>query len=80
MYLAESRSGGVRAPKLDFGRQVFTAGVADPNRWSNHAWATDVGVNWYLNFYTKLYLDWQHSEFGDPVVTGSPSKVIFLLD
>jgi phosphate-selective porin OprO and OprP len=49
-------------------KEVFTAGFADPNLWSNHAWATDTGFNWYLNFYTKFALDWQHSEFGNPVV------------
>ena len=57
-----------RFSTLDFSKEVFTAGFADPNLWSNHAWATDVGLNWYLNFYTKVYLDWQHSEFGSPVL------------
>jgi len=57
-----------RFSTLDFSREVFTAGFADPNAWSNHAWATDVGFNWYLNFYTRVFLDWQHSEFGNPVV------------
>ena len=67
--------------RSNFGREVFTAGFADPNLWSNHAWATDVGLNWYLNFYTKLYLDWQHSEFGSPVVIGpdrfGPTRDLF---
>ncbi len=62
-----------RFAELDFSRQVFTAGFADPNLWSNHAWTTDVGLNWYLNFYTRVFLDWQHSEFGNPVVIG-PNK------
>ncbi len=57
-----------RYSELDFSKEIFTAGFADPNLWSNHAWATDVGVNWYLNFYTRVFLDWQHSEFGNPVV------------
>ena len=57
-----------RFSALDLSKEVFTAGFADPNLWSNHAWATDVGVNWYLNFYTRVFLDWQHSEFGNPVV------------
>ena len=62
-----------RFSSLEFGKEVFTAGFADPNLWSNHAWATDVGFNWYLNFYTRVFLDWQHSEFGSPVVI-APSK------
>ena len=62
-----------RFSTFDFSKDIFTAGLADPNLWSNHAWATDIGLNWYLNFYTKLYLDWQHSEFGSPVVI-APNK------
>ncbi len=62
-----------RFSSLEFGKEVFTAGFADPNLWSNHAWATDVGFNWYLNFYTRVFLDWQHSEFGSPVVI-APNK------
>ena len=65
------------------GKEIFTAGFSDPNLWSNHVWATDVGLNWYLNFYTKLYLDWQHSEFGSPVVIGpnqfGPTRDLFWL-
>ncbi len=58
---------------MDIGRNIFTSGFADPNLWTNHVWATDVGLNWYLNFYTRLYLDWQHSEFGNQVSVG-PSR------
>ncbi len=57
-----------RFSTLEFSKEIFTSGFADPNLWSNHAWATDVGFNWYLNFYTRVFLDWQHSEFGNPVV------------
>jgi phosphate-selective porin OprO/OprP len=57
-----------RFSALEFSKEVFTAGFADPNLWSNHAWTTDVGINWYLNFYTRVFLDWQRSEFGNPVV------------
>lgn len=72
-----------RFSTLDFSNDVFTAGFVDPNLWSNHAWATDIGLNWYLNFYTKVYLDWQHSEFGAPVVIGpnhfGPTRDLFWL-
>ncbi len=57
-----------RYSQLTLGSQVFTAGLADPNQWSNQARMTDVGVNWYLNEYVKLYFDWQHSTFGQPVI------------
>ena len=52
---------------LNIGKNIFTAGLADQNAWTNQASAIDVGVNWYLNFYTKIYLDWQHAAFGQPV-------------
>ncbi|HEX8202068.1 MAG TPA: porin [Isosphaeraceae bacterium] len=53
---------------LDVGRNVFTDGLADPALWSNRAYLTDLGVNWYWNQYIKVYFDWEHSEFGDPVL------------
>jgi phosphate-selective porin OprO/OprP len=59
-----------RISTLDLGRQVFNAGLADPNLWTNHAYAVDTGVNWYLNPYTKIYLDWQHAGFNNPVFNG----------
>lgn len=49
-------------------RQVFTDGLADPALWSNYAQLIDVGVNWYWTQYIKLYLGWQHTIFGSPVV------------
>ena len=57
-----------RYQHVDFGRNIFTAGFADPNLWTNHVWATDIGLNWYLNFYTKIMLDWQHSDVRQPGV------------
>ncbi|WP_168221699.1 OprO/OprP family phosphate-selective porin [Aquisphaera giovannonii] len=57
-----------RLSELTLSPNLFRAGFADPNLYTNHAWATDIGFNWYLNFYTRLFLDWQHSEFGQPVV------------
>ncbi len=62
-----------RYSQLGLGRQIFTGGFADPNQWTNNAYAIDTGVNWYLNYYTKVYFDWQHAGFANPVVTGNPS-------
>lgn len=53
---------------LNLGSQVFTSGLADPNLWSNRLYTTDLGVTWYLNSYAKIYLDWEHAEFGSPVL------------
>ena len=58
-----------RYSDLNVGKNVFSGGFADPNLWTNQAYAVDVGVNWYLNFYTKIYLDWQHVGYGNPVVS-----------
>lgn len=56
---------------LDLGRNVFTGGLADGNLWSNQCQTVDVGLNWYINFYTKVYLDWQYATFGNEVTRGN---------
>ena len=43
-------------------------------RWVHFTSAIDTGLNWYLNFYTKIYFDWQHAVFGDPVVNRPKGK------
>jgi phosphate-selective porin OprO/OprP len=58
---------------LELGNEVFAAGLADDRLWANRAWATDIGFNWYLNNYVKIYLDWQHSAFNQPV-TFAPGR------
>jgi len=59
-----------RFSALDLSNNVFTGGLADRNLWSNHAQAIDVGLNWYLNRYTKIYINYQRAIFGDPVFNG----------
>ncbi len=56
-----------RFSQLQLGRQVFTGGLADPNLWTNEAQMVDVGFNWYLNKFLKVYFDWEHAMFGNPV-------------
>ena len=56
-----------RFSELDVGRSVFTGGLADPNLWTNRAEMIDVGLNWYLNKFTKLYFDWERAFFAQPV-------------
>jgi phosphate-selective porin OprO/OprP len=53
---------------LDISSKVFSSGFADPNLWANRVWGTWVGVNWHLTQYIKMYFDWNHSEFGAPVL------------
>jgi phosphate-selective porin OprO and OprP len=55
-----------RYSELSLGKNVFTGGLADPNMWSNQAGMTDVGFNWYLNKFVKIYFDWEHVVFGQP--------------
>ena len=57
----------VRYSEMFLGRQVFTAGLADPNLWTNRVQMVDVGVNWYLNKFVKIYFDWEHAMFASPV-------------
>ena len=52
---------------LDVGREVFTNGLADARLWTNRLSVTDVGLNWHLTQYLKVYLDWQHGDYGSPV-------------
>ena len=59
-----------RFSELTLGRQVFTGGLADPNLWSAQAQMVDIGLNWYLNKFVKIYLDWEHAIFATPVFYG----------
>jgi phosphate-selective porin OprO and OprP len=58
-----------RYSQLDLDGRVFTAGLADPHLWTNHAKLVDVGANWYLNQFVKVYFDWEHAMFGSPVMS-----------
>jgi phosphate-selective porin OprO/OprP len=58
-----------RYSQLDLDSRVFTAGLADPTLWSNHAKLIDVGANWYLNQFVKVYFDWEHALLGNPVTS-----------
>jgi phosphate-selective porin OprO/OprP len=57
-----------RYSALNLDDRVFTAGLADGNLWTNDAYAIDLGLNWYINQYLKVYFDWQHAVFGRPVI------------
>lgn len=60
-----------RYSMLHLDRRVFTAGLADQDLWTNTAEMTDVGFNWYMNKFVKLYFDWEHAMFGSPVLYNS---------
>ncbi|WP_161602298.1 porin [Tautonia marina] len=63
-----------RYSTLDFSSNIFTAGLADPNLWSNSAAVTNLGVNWYPNRFTKVLLTWQYASFGSPVLYALPDQ------
>jgi phosphate-selective porin OprO/OprP len=39
--------------------------------WTNHTQMVDVGFNWYLNKFVKVYFDWEHAIFGNPVLSNT---------
>ncbi len=53
---------------LKLGDEIFTAGLVNPDDWTNTASITDIGLNWYLSRFVRISLDWQHAMFGDPVL------------
>ena len=65
-----------RYSNLTLGDTVFKAGLADANIWTRSIGMTDIGLNWYLTSYIKIYFDWQHSMYGTPVHAeqGSPKQ------
>ena len=65
-----------RYSQLDLGDAVFRDRLADPRNWSANAYMTDVGFNWYLSQYVKLYVDWQHATFGKPILL-NPNSGLF---
>lgn len=56
-----------RYSDLQLSDEIFRAGLADPERWTRGMNMTDIGLNWYLTSYLKIYLDWQRSYYDTPV-------------
>ena len=57
-----------RYQQLSLGQEVFSHGLADQNLWTNRVNLVDLGFNWYLTQYVKFMFEWQHSDFGQPVL------------
>jgi phosphate-selective porin OprO/OprP len=57
-----------RYSRLRLGDQVFSAGLANPNDWTNNIGITDIGCNWYLSKFVRVTFDWQHSMYATPVL------------
>ena len=57
-----------RYSQLRLGDQVFSAGLANPNDWTNNLGITDIGLNWYMSRFVRITFDWQHSMYATPVL------------
>ncbi|RUL85050.1 OprO/OprP family phosphate-selective porin [Tautonia sociabilis] len=57
-----------RISQLHLGEEVFAFELANPADWTRNTYLTDIGFNWYLNRFVKFYVDWQHANFGSPVL------------
>lgn len=57
-----------RFSTLRLGSEVFSAGLANPENWTDCASITDIGLNWYLNRFVRLTFDWQHAMYASPVL------------
>ncbi|MDB5308150.1 MAG: phosphate-selective porin [Gemmataceae bacterium] len=60
-----------RYSELNLDPRVFTAGFANPALWTDRAQLIDVGCNWYLNKFVKVYCGWEHAMFGSPVLSNA---------
>jgi phosphate-selective porin OprO/OprP len=56
-----------RYQELNINPIVFQNGLVDPNLWTNHVQAVDLGFNWYWNQYVRMMFNWEHAMFGNPV-------------
>jgi phosphate-selective porin OprO/OprP len=65
-----------RYSDLELDSRVFSEGLANSALWTNRAQLIDVGCNWYLNKFVKIYAGWEHAIFASPVVfhPGRPQK------
>jgi phosphate-selective porin OprO and OprP len=58
---------------MDIGSSIYDYGLASTTGNANRLWMTDIGVNWHMTQYVKMYFDWNHAEFNNPV-TYAPGK------
>lgn len=56
---------------LNIDRRVFGYNFADQNIWTNQLYLVDCGFNWYWTQNLKTVFQWEHAEFGNPVLFGS---------
>lgn len=59
---------------LNMSPNIFTAGLADPNLWTDNLYTIDTGFNWHLNQYVKFMFSWNHSVFGREVLFNATDR------
>jgi phosphate-selective porin OprO/OprP len=60
-----------RYTELNVDATAFAAGFADPAKSARAARAWTIGMNWYLNYFTKLQLEYEQTRFEHGAVTGN---------
>jgi phosphate-selective porin OprO and OprP len=64
---------------LNVDAAAFAAGFADPAKSARAARAWNVGVNWYLNYFTKLQFQYEQTRFEQGAATGNrPTEKAFM--
>jgi phosphate-selective porin OprO/OprP len=64
---------------LNVDAAAFAAGFADPAKSARAARAWNVGVNWYLNYFTKLQFEYEQTRFEQGAATGNrPTERAFM--
>ncbi|MBZ5612776.1 MAG: OprO/OprP family phosphate-selective porin [Acidobacteriia bacterium] len=64
---------------LNVDAAAFAAGFADPAKSARAARAWNLGVNWYLNYFTKLQFEYEQTRFEQGAATGNrPTEHAFM--
>jgi phosphate-selective porin OprO/OprP len=53
---------------LDIGSQIYTNSIANTLGNANRVWSTDTGLTWHMTQYVKMFFEWRHDEFNNPVI------------
>jgi phosphate-selective porin OprO/OprP len=68
-----------RYTALNVDKTAFAVGFADPAKSARAARAWALGVNWYLNYFTKLQFEYEQTRFEQGAATGNrPTEKAFL--
>jgi phosphate-selective porin OprO/OprP len=59
---------------LDIGSDVYSFGLSNTAGNANRVWMTDAGITWHMSQYLKMFFDWNHAEFNNPVTYNFNTK------